>query len=183
AVRLRLQARWRAGAVPCQLHSYDSYREGVALTSLTMMTEPNRWRDTCEEVMQEVLAISSYGFGQEELELAQRMSLDRVEEVARAQPWALMGTLYGYDAAGTSREVVDALIASSPCGHLLTDACSFSAALKKASEEIDLAKLNATTRSLLGHFGGSVGGGPEGARGTIAVTCPSAVHEEHTGRQ
>eukprot|EP00931_Biecheleriopsis_adriatica_P087119 TRINITY_DN6162_c0_g2_i1.p1 TRINITY_DN6162_c0_g2~~TRINITY_DN6162_c0_g2_i1.p1 ORF type:complete len:1173 (+),score=264.06 TRINITY_DN6162_c0_g2_i1:464-3520(+) len=170
AVKLRLSARWRSGSIPCNLHSYDSNREGVTLTTLSVRAEPARWQDTCEEVLQEVLAISRHGLAQEELELAKRMYLDRVAESASAQPWALMGSLYGHEPAGTSREVADALIASTPCGFLLTDAASFSTALRTASEKIDLEWLNTTTKSMLGHFG--PGGDP---RGVVVVSCPATV--------
>ncbi|CAE7018386.1 SPP [Symbiodinium sp. KB8] len=183
AVRLRFSARWRSGVIPCTLHSYDTAREAVSITSLTIMTEPNRWKDRCEEVLQEILAISSHGLAQEELDLAKRMTLDRVKEAADAQPWAVMGTLKGYEAAGTSREVVDAMIASFPGSHLLTEAPAFSQALVKAAEEIDLARFNQAVKSTLGYFGGSAAGGAANARGSVIVSCPATVTEELTGRK
>jgi len=183
AVRLRFSARWRSGVIPCSFHSYDTAREAVSITSLTIMTEPNRWQDRCEEVLQEIFAISSHGLAQEELDLAKRMVLDRVTEAADAQPWALMGTLNGYDAAGTSREVVEALIASTPGGHFLTEATDFSQSLREAAQEIDLANFNDAVRSTLGYYGGSAGGGAASARGTVIVSCPATVTEELTGRK
>ncbi|CAK9086725.1 unnamed protein product [Durusdinium trenchii] len=95
------------------------------------MVEPSRWQDRCEEVLQEVLTITRHGIAEEELALAKRMCLDRVAEAAASQPWSFMGTLYGYDAAGTSREIVEALIASTPTGHLLTSATRFHEALRQ----------------------------------------------------
>jgi len=183
AVRLRFSARWRSGVIPCTLHSYDTAREAVSITSLTIMTEPNRWKDRCEEVLQEILAISSHGLAQEELDLAKRMTLDRVKEAADAQPWAVMGTLKGYEAAGTSREVVDAMIASFPGSHLLTEAPAFSQALWQAAEEIDLTRFNQAVKSMLGYFGGSATGGAANARGSVIVSCPATVTEELTGRK
>eukprot|EP00930_Biecheleria_cincta_P033766 TRINITY_DN23384_c0_g1_i1.p1 TRINITY_DN23384_c0_g1~~TRINITY_DN23384_c0_g1_i1.p1 ORF type:complete len:1191 (-),score=182.40 TRINITY_DN23384_c0_g1_i1:314-3379(-) len=180
AVRLRFSGRWRSGVIPCNFHSYDSIREAVAMTTLTIMTEPTRWEMTCEDVLQEILAIAKYGLAEEELELAKRIVLDRVREAANAQPWAMMGTLHGYDPAGTSREVIDELIATTPCGHLLLDAKSFELALQKASREIDLATMNSTARAMLGFFGGEAGGR---ARGTVVVSCPAAINEEHTGNK
>jgi len=178
-VRLRLQLRWGSNAVPCNFHLYDSIMEGVQLSTLTVMTEPSRWTDTMEQVMQEVLAVSRYGFAQEELDMVLGMTLRRAADNAQRQPWAVMGTLFGYDnTAGTSREVVDAMIGSSPCGHLLTKAEAFSASLKEAANRANLVELNALAADLLGHFGG-VGE----AKGTVVVTCPDALTEEFSGRR
>eukprot|EP00913_Durusdinium_trenchii_P018251 g17148.t1 len=161
AVRLRFSARWRSGVIPCTLHSYDSAREAVTITTLTIMVEPSRWQDRCEEVLQEVLTITRHGIAEEELALAKRMCLDRVAEAAASQPWSFMGTLYGYDAAGTSREIVEALIASTPTGHLLTSATRFHEALRQAAsrvfrptwQDIDVAQFNDSLQSVLGFLG------------------------------
>jgi len=178
-VRLRLQVRWGTNAVPCNFHLYDSIMEGVQLSTLTVMSEPSRWRDTCQDVLQEVLAISRYGFAKEELEMTLQMTLTKVQDSAERQPWASMGTLFGYDSpAATSRELVEAMIGSAPCGHLLTSAEAFSAALKEAAAKVDLAELNKTTAEILGHFGGQ-----GKAKGTVVVACPAAVTEEFSGRR
>ncbi|OLQ13626.1 hypothetical protein AK812_SmicGene2280 [Symbiodinium microadriaticum] len=95
------------------------------------------------------------------LDLAKRMTLDRVKE------------------AGTSREVVDAssqdvsigqeaMIASFPGSHLLTEAPAFSQALVKAAEEIDLARFNQAVKP--GNF-------------TTVSTAMTQVTEELTGRK
>eukprot|EP00435_Cladocopium_sp_Y103_P012260 s2259_g3.t1 len=178
AVRLRFSSRWRSGVIPCSLHSYDSAREAVTITTLTIMAEPSRWQDRCEEVLEEVLTILCHGVAEEELDLAKRMCLDRVAEAAASQPWSFMGTLYGYDAAGTSREIVEALIASTPTGHLLTSAPSFSEALKQVAEEINLARFNESLRSMLGFLGPA-----ESARGAVVVSCPATVADELSGRK
>jgi len=178
AVRLRFSSRWRSGVIPCSLHSYDSAREAVTITTLTIMAEPSRWQDRCEEVLEEVLTITCHGVAEEELDLAKRMCLDRVAEAAASQPWSFMGTLYGYDAAGTSREIVEALIASTPTGHLLTSAPSFSEALKQVAEEITLERFNESLRSMLGFLGPA-----ESARGAVVVSCPATVADELSGRK
>lgn len=178
AIRLRLQTRWCSGAVPCNFHVYDSYREGVALTTFTVLAEPMRWQETCQEALQEVLAVARYGVDEDELDLIMKLTLGKVDETARAQPGALMGTLSGYDAATTSRDVVEAMINSSPYGHVLTNARAFSTALHLASAQIDLKMFNAATKEVLGHFG-SLGI----ACGTVVVSAPAAMTEEFTGRK
>ena len=178
-VRLRLQIRWGSNAVPCNFHLYDSIMEGAQVSTLTMTTEPSRWSDTLEQVLQEVLAVSRYGFAQEELDMALQMAMTKAKDNAERQPWAAMGTLFGYDKTeGTSREVVDAMIGSNPCGHLLTKAEAFSQSLRETADRATLSELNAAAADLLGHFGG-VGQ----AKGTVVITCPDALQEEFSGRK
>eukprot|EP00929_Paragymnodinium_shiwhaense_P091419 TRINITY_DN51391_c0_g2_i1.p1 TRINITY_DN51391_c0_g2~~TRINITY_DN51391_c0_g2_i1.p1 ORF type:complete len:1159 (-),score=248.42 TRINITY_DN51391_c0_g2_i1:103-3579(-) len=178
ALRVRLQARWRGNSVPCAFHMYDSPREGSALTTLTIASEPSLWEVTCGEVLREVLAVSRYGVTDEEVERAKRMLLRRTEEAASTQPWALMGTLHGHDVKATSREIVEELIGAMPCGHLLTRADAFHEALLKASANVTSEQVNQTARQILSPFGGAAS-----PRGAVAVSCPATVTTEHNGQK
>jgi len=178
AVRLRLQTRWCTGSSPCNFHCYDSIREGVSVTTLTVMSEPLRWASTAQDVLQEVRAVARLGIDSEELDLIMRMTMSKIEETAKAQPWSYMGTLSGYDAASTSRDIVEALIASAPAGHLLTKADAFNQTLQKARGQIDLGRVNEACVHLLGHFGGV--GEP---CGRVVVSSPAFMLDEVTGRR
>ncbi|CAK0851518.1 unnamed protein product [Prorocentrum cordatum] len=139
------------------------------------MAEPMSWQATCEQVLQQISAVASYGVTEQELTLALRMTLDRVDSSTRSQPWAFMSTHSGYEVHATSREVVDALIGAAPCGHLMSTAEEFGRALRRAGEAITVAELNAAAASLLGHLRA---GGRQ--HGTVVVSCPAFMLEEAT---
>lgn len=178
AVRLRLQARRRADAVSCAFHVYDSFREGAEITTLTVTAEPSRWQEAFQEVLQEVRAISLHGLAEDEADRALHLAGARVEETARLQPEAFIGTLHGHEVAGTSREIVEAAIASARCGHYFARARDFHAALSSATKRVVLSDVNTKARQMLSYLGGHAE-----PRGTIVVSCPSFLSDERTGKR
>eukprot|EP00913_Durusdinium_trenchii_P022893 g21495.t1 len=66
-LQFRIVSRYSSNHAPVQIDHSDSFREGCAVTSITVNADPRDWRNALACVIQEIRAICDYGITESEM--------------------------------------------------------------------------------------------------------------------
>jgi len=167
-LQFRIVSRYSSNHAPVQIDHSDSFREGCAVTSITVNADPRDWRNALACVVQEVRAICDYGITESELRRYLDAMLKDVEKGVAENDTV------------PSEDHLNFIMTSDVFDHVVMHPEQSYKAFKEVSPLVTMEQVHVTAKWMLGFVGyyGKAAAPPPTA---IVVCTPTQVYEEHSG--
>lgn len=166
-LQFRVVSRYSSNHAPVQIDHSDSFREGCAVTSITVNADPRDWRNALACVVQEVRAICDYGITEGEMQRYGEAMLKDVEKgVAENDTVA-------------SEDHLNFIMTSDVFDHTVMHPEQSFQAYKKVAPYVTMEQILVTAKWMLGFVGyyGKAAAPPPTA---IVVCTPTQVYDDAT---
>lgn len=166
-LQFRIVSRYSSNHAPVQIDHSDSFREGCAVTSITVNADPRDWRNSLACVLQEIRAICDYGITESEMKRYMDAMLKDVEK----------GVLENDTVP--SEDHLNFIMTSYVFNHVIMHPEESYAVFKQVAPYVTMEQVHATAKWMLGFIGyyGLAAAPPPTA---IVVCTPTKVFQEHT---
>jgi len=164
-LQFRIVSRYSSNHAPVQIDHSDSFREGCAVTSITVNADPRDWRNALACVVQEVRAICDHGITESEMKRYMSAMLKDVEKGVAENDTV------------PSEDHLNFIMTSDVFDHVVMHPEQSWAAFKEVAPAVDREMVNTTAKWMLGFLGfyGQSAAAPPTA---IVVCTPTQVYEE-----
>lgn len=168
-LQFRIVSRYSSNHAPVQIDHSDSFREGCAVTSITVNADPRDWRNALACVLQEIRAICDYGITESEMKRYMDAMLKDVQKGVQENDTV------------PSEDHLNFIMTSDVFDHVVMHPEQSYAAFKEVAPTVTMEQVHATAKWMLGFIGyyGFATAPPVTA---IVVCTPTQVYEEHTGK-
>eukprot|EP00929_Paragymnodinium_shiwhaense_P123816 TRINITY_DN9810_c1_g1_i2.p1 TRINITY_DN9810_c1_g1~~TRINITY_DN9810_c1_g1_i2.p1 ORF type:complete len:1528 (-),score=512.78 TRINITY_DN9810_c1_g1_i2:225-4733(-) len=167
-LQFRIVSRYSSNHAPVQIDHSDSFREGCAVTSVTVNADPRDWRNGVACVVQEVRAVCDYGITESEMKRYMSAMLKDVEKSV-----AENNTV-------PSEDHLNFIMTSDVFDHIIMHPAQSYEAFKKVAPLVDREMVHTVAKWMLGYLGyyGQAAAAPPTA---IVVCTPTQVFDEASG--
>eukprot|EP00434_Breviolum_minutum_P013766 symbB.v1.2.012142.t1/scaffold829.1/size159244/12 len=154
---------------PVQIDHSDSFREGCAVTSITVNADPRDWRNALACVVQEIRAICDYGITESEMKRYMDAMLKDVQKGVQENDTV------------PSEDHLNFIMTSDVFDHIVMHPEQSYGAFKEVAPTVTMEQVHATAKWMLGFIGyyGLAAAPPITA---MVVCTPTQVYEEHSGK-
>jgi len=168
-LQFRIVSRYNSNHAPVQIDHSDSFREGCAVTSITVNADPRDWRNALACVVQEVRAICDYGITEGEMKRYMDAMLKDVEKGVAENDTV------------PSEDHLNFIMTSDVFDHVVMHPEQSYEAFKEVVPLVDMEQVHTVAKWMLGFIGyyGKAAAPPPTA---IVVCTPTQVFEEHSGQ-
>mmetsp|Transcript_25041 Transcript_25041/g.74491 ORF Transcript_25041/g.74491 Transcript_25041/m.74491 type:complete len:1413 (-) Transcript_25041:44-4282(-) len=166
-LQFRIVSRYSSNHAPVQIDHSDSFREGCAVTSITVNSDPRDWRNALACVVQEVRAMCDYGITESEMKRYMDAMLKDVEKGVSENDTV------------PSEDHLNFIMTSDVFDHVVMHPEDSFAAFKKVAPLVTREQVNTVAKwmlGFLGYYGKAVAAPPT----AIVVCTPSKVFQEHS---
>ncbi|CAK0860293.1 unnamed protein product, partial [Prorocentrum cordatum] len=166
-LQFRIVSRFNSNHAPVQIDHSDSFREGCAVTSITVNADPRDWRNALSCVVQEVRAICDYGITDGELKRYMEAMLKDVAKSAIENDTV------------PSEDHLNFIMTSDVFDHVVMHPEQSYDAFKQVAPTVGMEQVHEAAKWMLGFLGyyGQAAAPPPTA---IVVCTPTRLFEEHT---
>lgn len=164
-LQFRIVSRYSSNHAPVQVDHSDSFREGCAVTSVTVNADARDWRTGLACVIQEVRALCDFGITENELNRYMTAMLKDVEKG------------FAENETVPSEDHLNFIMTSDVFNHVVMDPEQSYAAFNEVAPHVTVEEVNVASKWMLGFFGyyGKAMAPPTTA---IVVCTPTQVHQE-----
>lgn len=166
-LQFRIVSRYSSNHAPVQIDHSDSFREGCAVTAVTVNADPRDWRNALACVVQEIRAICDYGITESEMK--------------RYMTAMLKDVMKGVVENDTvpSEDHLNFILTSDVFNHVIMHPERSYEAFNEVAPHVDMEMVNDVAKWMLGFLGyyGQAAAPPTTA---IVVCAPTQVYEEHS---
>lgn len=168
-LQFRIVSRYSSNHAPVQIDHSDSFREGCAVTSITVNADPRDWRNALACVVQEIRAICDYGITESEMKRYMDAMLKDVQKGVQENDTV------------PSEDHLNFIMTSDVFDHIVMHPEQSYGAFKEVAPTVTMEQVHATAKWMLGFIGyyGLAAAPPITA---IVVCTPTQVYEEHSGK-
>lgn len=168
-LQFRIVSRYSSNHAPVQIDHSDSFREGCAVTSVTVNADPRDWRNALACVVQEIRAICDYGITESEMHRYMEAMLKDVEKGVQENDTV------------PSEDHLNFVMTSDVFDHVVMHPEQSYEAFREVAPTVTMEQLQTTAKWMLGFVGyyGLAAAPPSTA---IVVCTPTQVFEEHSGQ-
>jgi len=168
-LQFRIVSRYSSNHAPVQIDHSDSFREGCAVTSITVNADPRDWRNALSCVVQEVRAICDYGVTESEMKRYMAAMLKDVEKGVAENETV------------PSEDHLNFIMTSDVFDHVVMHPEQSYKAFSEVAPMVDRECVNTVAKWMLGFLAyyGKAAAPPPTA---IVVCTPTQVLEEHSGQ-
>eukprot|EP00442_Polarella_glacialis_P052143 CAMPEP_0115122048 /NCGR_PEP_ID=MMETSP0227-20121206/46590_1 /TAXON_ID=89957 /ORGANISM="Polarella glacialis, Strain CCMP 1383" /LENGTH=1410 /DNA_ID=CAMNT_0002523905 /DNA_START=19 /DNA_END=4251 /DNA_ORIENTATION=+ len=168
-LQFRIVSRYSSNHAPVQIDHSDSFREGCAVTSITVNADPRDWRNALACVVQEVRAICDYGITESEMNRYMDAMLKDVQKGVQENDTV------------PSEDHLNFIMTSDVFDHVIMHPEQSYEAFREVAPTVTMEQVHATAKWMLGFLGyyGLAAAPPATA---IVVCTPTQVFEEHSGQ-
>jgi len=168
-LQFRIVSRYSSNHAPVQIDHSDSFREGCAVTSITVNADPRDWRNALACVVQEVRAICDFGITESEMKRYLDAMLKDVEKGVAENETV------------PSEDHLNFIMTSDVFDHVVMHPQQSYDAFKEVAPYVTMEQVHTTARWMLGFIGyyGKAAAPPPTA---IVVCTPTQVCQEHNGQ-
>lgn len=168
-LQFRIVSRYSSNHAPVQIDHSDSFREGCAVTSITVNTDPRDWRNALACVVQEVRAICDYGITEGEMNRYLAAMMKDVEKGVAEND------------SVPSEDHLNFIMTSDVFDHVVMHPEQSYQAFQEVAPFVTMEEVHVVAKWMLGFIGyyGKAAAPPPTA---IVVCTPTQVHEEHSGQ-
>lgn len=167
-LQFRIVSRYSSNHAPVQVDHSDSFREGCAVTSITVNTDPRDWRNGLACVVQEIRALCDYGITEGEMKrYMDAMVKDTAKGVAEND-------------TVPSEDHLNFIMTSDVFDHVIMHPEQSYLAFQEVAPHVTMEQVHNVAKWMLGFIGyyGMAAAPPPTA---IVVCTPTQVHDENTG--
>jgi predicted Zn-dependent peptidase len=168
-LQFRIVSRYSSNHAPVQIDHSDSFREGCAVTSVTINADPRDWRNALACVVQEIRAICDYGITEGEMKRYMAAMLKDVEKgVVEAD-------------SVPSEDHLNFIMTSDVFDHVVMNPEQSCEAFKEVVPHVTMEQIHVTAKWMLGFIGyyGRAAAPPTTA---VVVCTPTQVYQEQDGQ-
>lgn len=167
-LQFRIVSRYSSNHAPVQIDHSDSFREGCAVTSITVNADPRDWRNALACVVQEIRAICDYGITESEMKRYMAAMLKDVEKGVAENDTV------------PSEDHLNFVMTSDVFDHVIMHPQQSYDAFKEVEPFVTREWVQLVAKWMLGFVGyyGQAAAPPPTA---IVVCTPARIFEEHTG--
>jgi len=164
-LQFRIVSRYSSNHAPVQIDHSDSFREGCAVTSITVNADPRDWRNALACVVQEVRAICDYGITEGEMQRYMDAMLKDVEKGVAENDTV------------PSEDHLNFIMTSDVFDHVVMHPEQSYEAFKEVAPHVTMEQVLVTAKWMLGFVGyyGKAAAPPPTA---IVVCTPTQVYDE-----
>jgi predicted Zn-dependent peptidase len=168
-LQFRIVSRYSSNHAPVQIDHSDSFREGCAVTSITVNADPRDWRNALVCVVQEVRAICDHGITRGEMRRYMEAMLKDVDKSVAENDTV------------PSEDHLNFIMTSDVFDHVVMHPEQSYAAFKEVAPHVTMEQVHEAAKWMLGFIGyyGKAAAPPPTA---IVVCTPTRLYEEHTGQ-
>eukprot|EP00927_Polykrikos_kofoidii_P077199 TRINITY_DN74169_c0_g1_i1.p1 TRINITY_DN74169_c0_g1~~TRINITY_DN74169_c0_g1_i1.p1 ORF type:complete len:1468 (+),score=168.81 TRINITY_DN74169_c0_g1_i1:121-4524(+) len=167
-LQFRIVSRYSSNHAPVQIDHSDSFREGCAVTSVTVNADPRDWRNALACVVQEIRAVCDFGITDSEM---QRYMTAMLKDVQK-------GVLDNDTVA--SEDHLNFLLTSDVFNHtIMHPELSFDA-FREVASRVNIAMVHNVAKWMFG-FIAYYGQAFAPSTTAIVVCTPTQIYEEHGG--
>jgi len=165
-LQFRIVSRYSSNHAPVQIDHSDSFREGCAVTSVTVNADPRDWRNALACVVQEVRAICDYGITESEMNRYMDAMLKDVEKGVAENDTV------------PSEDHLNFIMTSDVFDHVVMHPEQSHQAFQKVAPTVTMEQVHVTAKWMLGFLGyyGKAAAPPTTA---VVVCTPTQVFQEH----
>jgi len=166
-LQFRIVSRYSSNHAPVQIDHSDSFREGCAVSSITVNADPRDWRNALACVVQEIRAICDYGITESEMKRYMDAMLKDVEKGVQENDTV------------PSEDHLNFIMTSDVFDHVIMHPEQSYQAFKEVAPTVTMEQVHMTAKWMLGFLGyyGLAAAPPVTA---IVVCTPTQVFEEHS---
>eukprot|EP00930_Biecheleria_cincta_P068404 TRINITY_DN5579_c0_g3_i1.p1 TRINITY_DN5579_c0_g3~~TRINITY_DN5579_c0_g3_i1.p1 ORF type:complete len:1399 (+),score=257.63 TRINITY_DN5579_c0_g3_i1:47-4243(+) len=168
-LQFRIVSRYSSNHAPVQIDHSDSFREGCAVTSVTVNADPRDWRNSLACVVQEIRAICDYGITESELKRYKDAMLKDVQKGVQEHDTV------------PSEDHLNFIMTSDVFDHVVMHPEQSYEVFKAVAPTVSMPQMHATAKWMLGFIGyyGLAAASPPTA---IVVCTPTQVFDESSGQ-
>jgi len=166
-LQFRIVSRYSSNHAPVQIDHSDSFREGCAVTSITVNSDPRDWKNALACVVQEVRAMCDYGITESEMKRYMDAMLKDVEKGVSENDTV------------PSEDHLNFIMTSDVFEHIVMHPEDSYTAFKHVAPLVTREQVHSVAKWMLGFMGyyGKAAAPPPTA---IVVCTPSKVFQEHS---
>lgn len=168
-LQFRIVSRYSSNHAPVQIDHSDSFREGCAVTSITVNADPRDWRNALACVVQEVRALCDHGITEGEMTRYMDAMLKDVEKGIAENDTV------------PSEDHLNFIMTSDVFDHVIMHPEQSYEAFKQAAPHVTMEQVHMVAKwvlGFLGYYGKSAAPPPT----AIVVCTPTQIYEEHSGQ-